>query len=226
MDKALWDKLAAAGGIAGVVLFVVGLLVMGSPPGVDEDPAAVADFFADNRGQVLWGTFIGGLGALAIIWFVSALGAAMRNAGEGRLAAALGLAFAITFAIGSVAVLLRAGLAFNVAPGGDAEVAWALYQTSVTLDTFSAVIAAGVYASVAGAALRTGFLPRWWGWISGLTALYSIVAATGWARDGFWSPDGIGLVSFLVFLAWILVSSILLTARTREAPAGQPAPSL
>ena len=42
MNKAMWDKLAAAGGIVGVVLFVVAGIVGGKLPETD-DPASLAD---------------------------------------------------------------------------------------------------------------------------------------------------------------------------------------
>lgn len=226
MDKAMWDKLAAAGGIVAVVLFVVAILVMGAPPEISDDAATVADFFRDNRDQVLWATFLQGLGVLGIIWFIAALGAAMRNAGEGRLAAAMGIAFAITVSVGGVAALLRAALAYNVAEEAtDPGVVLALYHSAAAMDTLSNVIAAGVYAAVAGAVIRTGLLATWWGWLSGAAALWSVVSATAWGRDGFWSPEGAGFIGFIVFLAWVLVTSILLTMKTRSAPALEPATS-
>jgi len=88
MDKARWDRLAAAGGIVGVVLFVAAGIVYGSPPGVGDDGQTVADFFADNRSQVLTAVFLQGLGVLTLLWFIAALVDAMREAGESRLAAA------------------------------------------------------------------------------------------------------------------------------------------
>ncbi|CAN5810821.1 hypothetical protein BH20ACT14_BH20ACT14_15910 [soil metagenome] len=218
MDKAMWDKLAAAGGIVAVVLIVVGILVVGQPPEISDDAASVADFFQDNRDQVLWGTFLQGLGVLAIIWFIAALGVAMRNAGEGRLAAAMGIAFAITFSVGAVAALLRAALAYSVADeAADPSVVLALYHSAAAMDTLSSLIGAGIYAAVAGAVIRTGLLHTWWGWLSGVAALWSVVSATAWGRDGFWSPDGAGFISFIVFLAWVLVTSILLTMKGRTS---------
>jgi hypothetical protein len=44
-----------------------------------------------------------------------------------------------------------------------------------------------------------------------------IVGATARARDGFWSPTGgVSFICFIVFLVWVLVTSILLTMRMRE----------
>src|SRR3990170_5313693 len=217
MNKAMWDKIAAAGGIIGVVLLVIGILIMGQPPDIDADATTVADFFKDNRDQVLWGTFIQGLGFLSIIWFIGALGAAMRDAGEGRLAAVLGIAFAITFSIGAVAALARGALAFSIAEAADPGISLSFYRMGGYLDTTSNLIGAAIFIAVAGAVVRTGLVAKWWGWLSGLAGLWAILSSTAWARDGFWSPDGAGFVTFVVFLAWALVTSILLTMKTRQS---------
>ena len=213
MDKAMWDKIAAAGGLIGAVLFVVGALIFGDPPDVTASASSVADFYTDNRGQVLWGTFFQGLGVIAIIWFFAALTTAMRAADEARLATATAMGFVLAFAIGAVSLLVRTGLAFTVAQDADAELVQAVHNTGVYLDLATGLIAAAFYLAVGGAIIRSGMLASWWGWVSTVVGLWSIVASTGWGRDGFWSPDGVGLVNFVVFLVWLAVTSILLTMR-------------
>ena len=223
MDKAMWDRLAAAGGIIGVILFVIGIIILGTPPEISDNATTVADFFSDNRDQVLWATFLQGLGVVAVIWFIGALGAAMRDAGEGRLAAVMGIAFAITVSIGAVATLSRASLAFAIAEDADPGIVLALFQMGGYMDTTSNLISAGFYLAVGGAVVRTGLVASWWGWVSSLVGLWAIVSSTAWSRDGFWSADGAGFVSFIVFLAWILVTSILLTMKMRGSTAASTA---
>lgn len=222
MDKAMWDKLAAAGGIVGVVLFVVAGFLYGSPPGVDEDAQSVADFFSDNRGQVLTAIFLQGLGVLAILWFVAALVQAMREAGEGRLATAAFGSFLLAFAIGGTAAITRSTLAYSIADEGS-DLVLPLYHLSVVFDVFVNVLGAGLFLAVGGATLRTGLFARWWGWVSLAAGLWLIVGATAWARDGFWSPTGgVAWLTFIVFLVWMLGTSILLTMKMRTATAGAP----
>jgi len=189
MDKTRWDKLAAAGGIVGVVLFVIGFLVAGSPPTVDDSAQTVADFFSDNRTAVLWSVFLQGLGVLAILWFVAALVTTMGDAGESRLAAAAFGSFLLVFSIGSVAALTRATLAYSVSDEGP-DFVLPLYHLALIIDVVGGLLVAGLFAAVGGATLRAGIFPRWWGWVSGLAALWAIVNATAWGRDGFWSPTG------------------------------------
>ena len=220
MDKARWDKLAAAGGIIGVVLLVIGILVIGKPPDIDADATTVADFFKENRDQVLWGIFIQGLGVLSIIWFIGALGAAMREAGEGRLAAVMGIAVAITFSIGAMAALARGALAFSIAEAADPGISLSFYRMGGYLDTMSNLFGAAIFIAVGGAAVRTGLVARWWGWVSVLAGLWHLLSSTAWARDGFWSPDGAGFVSLIVFLVWALVTSVLLTMKAGRAETG------
>jgi hypothetical protein len=222
MDKARWDKLAAAGGIVGVALFIVAGILYGSPPGVDEDTQSVADFFADNRSQVLTAIFLQGLGVLAILWFVAALVTAMRDAGESRLAAAAFGSFLLALSVGSVAAITRATLAYSVADEGS-DLVLPLYHLSVVFDVFVNILGAGLFLAVGGATLRTGLFARWWGWLSLLAGLLLIVGGTAWARDGFWSPTGgVSYVTFIVFIVWMLVTSILLTMRLRTSTVASP----
>jgi Domain of unknown function (DUF4386) len=222
MDKARWDKLAAAGGIIGVVLFIVAGILYGSPPGVDEDTQSVADFFADNRSQVLTSIFLQGLGVLAILWFVAALVTAMRDVGESRLATAAFGSFLLAFSIGGVAAISRATLAYSVADEGS-DLVLPLYHMSVVFDVFVNILGAGLFLAVGGATLRTGLFARWWGWLSVVAGLILIVGGTAWARDGFWSPTGgAAWITFIVFLVWMVVTSALLTMRMRESVATSP----
>ena len=219
MSKEAWDRLAAAAGLISVAVFLVAGLIYGSPPNVDEDAASVVAFFTDNRDQVLWAVFLQGFGVLALIWFMAALIEAMRSAGELLLAIAAGLAFALALALGSFATLTRAGLAFTVAEEADPGTVAGLFHLSMLVDTAQNIVSAGFYLPVAVVVLRTSFIPKWWGWVSAVAGVWAIVSATAWGRDGFWSPDGAGFISFVVYVVWVGVTSILLLMRKRESTA-------
>lgn len=112
--------------------------------------------------------------------------------------------------LGSCAALIRASLAYGVAGDIDADQVRALYHVSVVMDLFSALFFAAFAATVAGASLRTGFLPRAWGWASVAVALAFVVVATAWGRSGFWSPTGGAVVILtVIWLAYLLVISVL-----------------
>jgi hypothetical protein len=217
MDKKLWDQLAAAGGIVGVALFIVAFIVFGTPPDVDASGEEIASFFADNRGSVLTAIFLQGLGVLALIWFFAALSTAMREVGEQRLATAGIVSFVVAFAVGSLAAMTYATLAYTVAEDGGAETVRALYSLGKVADLFSGLLFVGATAAVAGATARAKLFPAWGAWLSGAVGLLIAVSATGWAHDGFWSPDGIGVIGFFAFMVWAVVFSALLTLRARQA---------
>lgn len=159
MNKALFDRLAAAGGIIGVALFILAIIVYGSASSVEVDAQTVADFFTDNRSRVLWSVLLSGLGLLAFLWFISALVQTMRDAGEGRLSSAAFGSFLLAYSIGAVAALDRATLAFSVADEGP-DFVLPLYHLSLVIDVVGGLLLAGLYGAVAGATLRAGIFPR------------------------------------------------------------------
>jgi hypothetical protein len=209
-NKAIWDRLAALGGVLFVVFFVVGVLLPGSPPTVDDSSETVVSYFADNRGPVLVGTLLIGLGVLAMIWFVASLVEAMRRADESRLATAALIGFVLAFATGTVAALIRASLAYSVAGIIEPDEVRALFHATLVIDAMGTLMFAAFAAAVGGAAFRTDVLPSAWGWASGALAILAILTATAWSRDGFWSPTG-GLVWIgqIAFVVYVVVTSVL-----------------
>lgn len=217
MNKAHWDRFAAASGMLSVVFFLVAGLVYGNAPDVGAQPSEVVQFFSDNRDQVLWGVFIQGFGVLALLWFTGALFDGMRKVDEMRLAITAAIAFSLALALGSVAALLRAVIAFTIADTGQPDVAAAFHQAAALIDTSQNVVSAGIFIAVGAAILRTAFVATWWGWLSLLAGAWAVVSATAWGTDGFWSPDGAGFANFVVYVVWVGGTSLLMTLRAREA---------
>jgi len=209
-NKALWDRLAALGGVFFVVLFIIGTLLPGSPPTVDDSADDVVSFFTDNRGAYLTGTLLMGLGVLAMIWFVASVVEAMRRADEGRLANVALLGFAIGFSAGTVSALAKASLAYSVAGLIEPTETLALFHVTLVMDAMSSIMFVGFAFAVGAAAFRTGFLPRAWGWVSAVMGLLAILFATTWSRDGFWSPTGgIAWIVNVAFFVYVIGTSVL-----------------
>jgi hypothetical protein len=210
MSKQGWDRFAALGGVAFVVLYIVGAVLPGEPPAVDDPAADVAAFFNDNRVEFLSGMLLIGFGVVAFLWFVSSLVATLRSVGEERLANAAFGGFLAFIGLGSLAALVRASLAYGVATDVEPAQVLGLYHMAAVIDVFSSLFFAAFAAAVAGASLRTGFLPRWFGFVSIAVALGFVAAATTWSRSGFWSPTGGAIwIMTVVWLLYILVMSIL-----------------
>ena len=219
MRKETWDRLAAGGGLMTVPLFVAGWLIYGNGPSVADDPAAILKFFTDNHDRVIWSMFVQGLGALTMIWFMAALIMAMRDARELLLAVAAGLSFAVALALGSAATIMRSGLAFistgDIAP----DTAALIFHLGSVIDTGQNIISAGFFLAVAVAALRTRFIPAWWGWVSVAAGLWAVASTTALNHSGFWSPLGAGFLNLVFYIIWVGGTSILLIKHMRKGDA-------
>lgn len=210
-----WERLAALAGIVAVVLWIVGLLVMESTDSPD-DSAEALRWYQEDSDTILASGFIFQLGALFFLVFLAALRHRLWFA-EGRMAFLSSLAFA-----GGVA----AAIFLLALPGGDmtgalseddlgAEAAQALNNLDVLFFLGAELSAAALVAAVG---LLTAWppkattpptapppteptspvLPRWFGWISLLLALWLLIPPIGWA----------GLLVGLPL--WVLVTSVML----------------
>ena len=75
----VWGSL---GGLAFVVLFVIGSILIFDGPNGDEPPAKYLDFYGDggNRDKINIGWVLAGLGVFFFLWFVAALRETVRKA--------------------------------------------------------------------------------------------------------------------------------------------------
>lgn len=72
--------------------------------------------------------------------------------------------------------------------------------------------------TAAGSALASGILPRWLGWFGMLAGLATLVAGTAGIAD----PRSYLPLPFLAGLLWILITSVVLTARVPRGPQSGP----
>lgn len=217
-----WDRIAAGTGIGAVALFIVGFILVGDAPKLDDPASKITAYYSDHRGKLVAAAILFGLAGLLFTWFLGALSTALRGAGQARLAATafgggvvfLGVLLLIVMATGAIVLVVQ--------EGGDEGAAQALSQLTWAGEVMIAWPAAALAGATAAAVLRSGILPQWYAWAGGLAALVLVLGGTTWARDGFWAPDGaFGMITFVVFLAWTLVTSGLLLMRrvpAAEAP--------
>jgi hypothetical protein len=221
MDRAMWDRIAPGFGVVFAVLFLLGFLLIGDSPALDDPAEEIAAYYDDERGKLLTVIVLFGLSIVAFLWFLGSLVHTLRvEANESRLAATvLGAGVVTTSMFGGI-VLMNAGLTFQIAEDGDAGVVAALYDLGWVASTLIAYpLAALVFAAGIGA-MRGRVLPQWFGWASAGGGLVLLASGTTFARDGFWAPDGVynAYITPLVFLAWVVVVSLLLLLRS-AAPA-------
>jgi hypothetical protein len=180
------ERWAALGGVAYVVLFIVGIILeVGDEPSSDASPGTVIRWYADSghRDRIFVGWALIGLGLFFFLWFLSALRQTLlRLVGDGFLTTLVTVGGAI------YAALALAGSAVNM---GIKTMSDDTYHDQVYPDLIHAANDAGyVLHSTGGvgigtmmiatsvAVLRARALPAWLAWIgvvAGIIALASIL---------------------------------------------------
>ena len=209
MERRGLERFAPLTGVVFVVFLIPVFLLGGEPPDADEKLPKVLDFWKDNDTELMIGAGLAAISAVFLLWFVSTLRSALRTAegGTGRLSAVVygaGVVLVSWIALGASIQFAAADTAGDVAP----EVTQTLsVLNSDAFFGFAVGVAALLIAS-GGLAIRTGFLPRWLGWLS---VVVGIVALTP-----------VGFASFLLWVVWTLVVSVILFRRTPAAAAPPP----
>jgi hypothetical protein len=206
-----WERWSAVAGVLFVALFAVALALSAN---TGDNPSEVQQWYADsgNRTKEFVAWFLYVAAAIAFLSFLGTLRDMLVRAegGPGTLSALVfgpGLAFT---------VLLVTGVSLFAAPAALGD------ENDFKLDPNTAEIFsdAGYFVLVAGgmiasivvlatsmAALRTGVLPSWLGWIGLVVAVVMLFS--------------VFFVPLLVFLAWVLAVSLVMVVaawRVRGAP--------
>jgi hypothetical protein len=222
MDDAKWEKYAALGGVAFVVLSVVGTFIAGAPPASDDSAAEIAEWFVDNPGAIQTSQFLNGLALIALVWWAGSLFRRMSRAEEGRprlsVVAIIGFVFAGVFALVSGAVMSATALRIDEI-GDSAQVFYALSMVLLSTSAFGLVAA---LAAVSALSLRTKMLPQWLTYVGWLVALLMLVGSIGSATDEA-AISFFGFAGFFVWSIWILGVSYELWKRPASATAATPA---
>jgi hypothetical protein len=208
-----FTRWAPLGGVLYVVLFVIGVIFMfsGAPSGKHKTPATVTAWYMNSthRAHVMIGWLLCSLGVFFLLWFVAALRRSVSAFdAEGLLAQLTGMGGAIYAALAWAALALNAGIrtmnddtyhhqAFYGLIHGAEDASWLIHATG----------AGGLAVMIIAASLaflRARVWPKWAGWLSvavGILTLASLV----------FFPQ-------LLFLAWILIVSLVLFFRPPGVP--------
>ena len=216
-------RLAGWAGIAFAVLSVLGSLIAGSPPGIDDPANEIREFWVDNRDQLLVGSVLQALAVPAFLVFVMAVRELLVRGGEegtfwgGVMTAGAVIALVLALVGGALGLSVTWVDGFTEDAGDD--VVRAVWNAG----TLPFVVGgAALFAFVGAAAvgiLRTKVLPIWTGWLGAVAALISLLGILG-----FLEPDlaMLGFLGFFAFAIWVVAVSIVML---RGAPAGVPAPA-
>lgn len=206
-----WGSLS---GLAFVVLFVLGsILIFDGPSGENDSPAKYTAFYGDNghRDKISIGWILAGLGVFFFLWFVASLRSIVRDhergesGGDGMLGSLVSIGGAVYAAVAMGAL----GLAVGSRTMSDDTYNHEVYSgvihafndaTYIMHATGTAALAAMIFA-FSIVILNSRVLPRWLGWfglLAGVAAIASIV-----------------FVTMIVWLVWIALTSLMLFARSR-----------
>jgi hypothetical protein len=215
------NRLWTASGIASVLALVAGLVLLPADEGGDS-PADIAARYADGRDGYLRAAYVEVLSVALFVVFVAAFAAVLRRA-EGTaapFAAVAAVAGAVAATLQIAGYTLIATLAYRTAETGDENVVIALYDASSLMFGFAAVPLAVFLAAGSAGIIRTRIAPAALGWFGLAAAAFSLAAGGSLAREGAFSVhEGIGFLALVVFLIWLLATSIALVLR--QAP-GHP----
>lgn len=207
---------AALGGVAYVVLFIVGLYFMfNGEPDLSSSPDKVIAYFGDagNRDRSSIGWILAGLGLLSLLFFIASLRQTVSKFDRHGILTTL-----TTLGGGIYVTLALAAIALESAVRTMSD---DTYQHKVYPELIHAAGDAGYTLHATGGAalgvmilaasiafLRSGVVPKWAGWLGLLAAL-----------------AGLATIAFLpafIWMLWILIVAITLFwkgATTDRAPA-------
>src|SRR5438445_4768533 len=217
MDETRWERYGAASGVVFVALLVVATFIVPTPPHIDAPTAKIVRYVSNHRRAILTSQMLGVMAVLAFVWFLGHLRHVLQRA-EGGAEALSPIVYAAGLLTASVAVISALPLTALVymrdsADGlGNSAVVRALWDTSQGLGTILAVLAALFVATAATAMVRRELLAPVLGW-AGLAvgaALMTVGIAGLYVTNYVRAWTIVGMVSFLAFAAWILVSSAVM----------------
>jgi Domain of unknown function (DUF4386) len=211
MERSSREWLVPLTGIAFFILLVVSFIIIGEPKDADHPPQEVAQWYLDNKDAAEIGAFVSVVAAGFLIFFGAYLRKVLDAAAGGRSMLAVlplvGLAIVgVGAAIDNMLIFVAAEAADDI-PAPEIQTIQAIWDNDF-LPLFLGVLVFNW--SVGLAVLQTGALPKWLGWLAIVAGVVSLAGP-------------IGFFGALLAALWIIIASILLSMRARQATAPPPA---
>jgi hypothetical protein len=216
MDDKTWERYGALGGVWFVVMAIIGGIFAGSAPARTDSAADIAKYYTDHDSGLQVGGFLGAIGAIGLVWWFGTLWRSMADAEEGtpRVSIIALVGFVVSGLGALTAFTVDAGTAAAIDIAG--ETSKIFFQISNISFGISAIGDVIMTAAVGGLILRTGFLPKWVGYLSYVVAVLALVGSVGIANDAtiFNVFTFVGAGAWGV---WIVVIAILNYRKTATA---------
>jgi Domain of unknown function (DUF4386) len=206
--RARWAPLA---GPVFVALMVLGFIITGDSPAPDDSNSQIASYLGDDSkyDKNIAGFFFVLAATLFLVGFFAALRARLAEAegergGLAALAYGAGIASAVLMV---VAIFVFISPVFAAHDAGRNVLDPGIYRLTQDLGYMlwvaSVVVGALTVWATSALALRTGVLPRWFGWAGVVVGVLCLVA--------------IFFIPIFVFWLWIVVAGVLLVRRPASA---------
>ncbi len=220
MSEDSWPKLGASMGIVAVVLLILSF-VFGptEPPGFEDSAKEVQSFLQEERGSMQAAVAFQFSALVAFAWFLGSVFYRLRAAEPSARLSVAALAGGVLLAAGGLLGSAAAGAAVYHVDTLGADAVLALWDLS-TFGFLFFLIGVTVLTGATGMlALRSAALPPMLGGFSLLAGAYTfIVGVVGtFSETGAFSPSNgaLGLIAFLLFLAWLLAMGVVLVRQPR-----------
>ena len=162
MTDKKWEKLAALGGVAFVVLNIVGSIAQGAPPSSDDTNDEVLQWFVDKESGIKVAVLLGAISIIALLWWFGSLWRRMSRAESGNhrlsILALGGLVGGGALFAASTAVVATVAIQVDEVPADGAKF---FYVLSTALLSMAGAFIVTHLAAVNVLSMRTRFLPTW-----------------------------------------------------------------
>ena len=164
------------GAILGIILVLVSFAVHGRWASTEESAQEIADLYVQNQDRVFMGSWVAILGGLCMLVFGMCMSQRVRDTGQQLLGMLVAGATLIAVAGLAVDSTLRAGLSIqadNMSPE-------AMKTMHAIWDAFFWPMHAGMATlvlAIALAALGSGLLPKWLGWVGVVAFVVAMIPA-------------------------------------------------
>ena len=207
MDDKKWAKWAALGGVGFVVLNVIGIILMGSPPMADDSNEKVYEYFLDKESGIRTSTLLGALSLILLLWWFGTLWRRMAEAetNQNRLSVLSLIGLAGSGALWGVNATIPCGVAMRAEELGPDPTRF-FWTLSATVLAFGGAFLVVHLLATNVLALRTGFLPKWNAMLGFVPAALFLVSTYGTMSDGD-LPMIAGGLAFITWSIWLLATS-------------------
>jgi len=210
-------RLGALTGIAGIVFYIVGVLLPGSAPKPDAATGQVVIYFADHRSTILFGFALQAVALALLLCFLGELRTVIAGTGGSAvpLASAMAAAWVVLLTIIAAALLPAIALVWRGVPAGDPGLVRLAYDME-TLGTYAvaamvALVAVGIPSLVIW---RTGILPRWLAVLGVVEVCVNVAELAGLSsRHGAFTGGYVAGVGPLVWALWVASANVCMARR-------------